>query len=129
MHDNFEKKYSGKMCWILHQQNKWLTGYFRISRLCYCQRFETVYKTSTNIAEAYYFSSNRASHITTLKVKVLSPNSWYKHVSIWLTCCWKLFTGQKQVICVVIRKQVTLNQLKDLLALNIYVQNFQCPRL
>ena len=74
MHDNFEKKYSGKMYWILLQETDRLTGCFRITRLCYCQRFKDGYKTSTNVAEAYFLSSYRASNITILKAKVLSPN-------------------------------------------------------
>ena len=44
IHDNFDKKYSGKMCWILLQETKWLTGSFRVTRLCCCQRSEDVYK-------------------------------------------------------------------------------------
>ena len=50
MHDNFDKK--------------------RITSLYYCQRFENVYKTLTNVTEAYFLSSNRASNITTFKVIV-----------------------------------------------------------
>ena len=55
IHDNFEKKYSGKMCSVLLQETGWLTAYFRITRLCSCQRFEDVYKNSTNVAEPYIF--------------------------------------------------------------------------
>ena len=79
IHDNIEKIYSGKMCWISLQETDWLTGYFRITRLCYCQRFQHVEAT-----EAYFLSSNRASNITTLKAKVLSPDTWYKHVPRYL---------------------------------------------
>ena len=79
IHDNIEKIYSGKMCWISLQETDWLTGYFRITRLCYCQRFQHV-----EAAEAYFLSSNRASNITTLKAKVLSPDTWYKHVPRYL---------------------------------------------
>ena len=70
MHDNFNKKYSGKMCWILLQETEWLTNCFRITRLCYCHRFKSVYKTLTNVAEDYFLSLNRASNITTLKSTV-----------------------------------------------------------
>ena len=52
-----------------------LIGYFRMARICYSKRFEDVYKTLINIAEAYFLPLNKASNITTLKVKVLSPNS------------------------------------------------------
>ena len=34
IHDNFEKKYSGKMCWILLQETDLLTDCFLITRLC-----------------------------------------------------------------------------------------------
>ena len=103
IHDHFEKKYSGKMCWILLQETDWLTDYFRITRRCYFQRFEDVYKTSTNFAEAYFLSSYRASNITTLKAKVLSPYSWSKHLGTsyshaGLICSWILFTNQRKVI-------------------------------
>ena len=110
IHNNFEKKYTGKMCWILLQETDSLTGYFRITRLCHCQKFEGVYKTLTNVAEAYFLPLNGASNIATLKAKVLPPNSWYRHVGTWLICSWKLLTNQKQVICVIIRKEVLLNQ-------------------
>ena len=69
MHDNFEKKYTGKMYWVLLQEINWSTGYFLISRLCYYQRFEDIYNTLTNVAEAYNLSSNKASNIITLKKK------------------------------------------------------------
>ena len=80
IHDNFEKKYIGKMCWILLWETDWFTGCFRIFRLGYCQRFEDVYKTSANFAEAYFLSSYRALSIKTLQAKALSPNCWHKHV-------------------------------------------------
>ena len=52
----------------------WL--YFPMTRLCYSQRFEYGYKALIKIAEAYFLPSNRVSNIiTTLKAKVLSPNS------------------------------------------------------
>ena len=101
----------------------WLTGYFRITRLCYCQRFKDVCKTLTNVVEAYFLSWNRATNIITLNARVLSLNFWYKHTGTWLICSWKLFTNQKQIICVVVRKQVILNRLEDLLALNPCAQN------
>ena len=66
------------MCWILLQETDWLTGYFCTTRQCYSQRFEDVYKTSTiNVAEAYFLPSNWVFNIITLKIKLLSPNSWF----------------------------------------------------
>ena len=52
-----------------------------MTMLCYSQRFEDVYKTLINVAEVYFLPSNRALSIITLKAKVLSRNSWYKHVA------------------------------------------------
>ena len=130
IHDHFEKKYSGKMCWILLQETDWLTGYFCITRLYYCHKFEDVYKTLTTVVEAYFLSSNRASNITKLKAKVLSRNSWYKHLGTSIKCSGKLFTNQMQVICVAIRVEVMLNPSEDILVLNICAQEtFQCLRL
>ena len=52
-----------------------------MTRLCYSQRYDDVYKTLKNDAEAYFLPSNTTSSIITLKTKVLSKNSWYKHVA------------------------------------------------
>ena len=76
--------------------------------------FDDVYKTLINVAEVYFLSLYRASNTKTLKVKVLFPS----------LCSLKLFTNQKQVICVVMRKEVILNRLEELLALNICTKNF-----
>ena len=46
-----------------------------MTRLCYSQRFDDVYKTLINVADAYFLSSNRTSNKTALKAKVLSLNS------------------------------------------------------
>ena len=116
IHDKFEKEYNGQMCWILLQETDWLTGYFYITSLCYClQEFNNCCRGLPFVIEYN-------------NIEVLSTNSWYKHLGTSLN--WKLFTNQMQVICVVIRKEVMLNQLEDLLALNICAQkSFQCLRL
>ena len=67
------------MCWTLLQETDWLTGYFRLTRLCYSQRFEDVYNTLINDAETYFLPSNRASNIITLKAKVSPNNFRHKH--------------------------------------------------
>ena len=57
--DNFEKKWWQDVLNFTTRDS--LTGYFRMTRLCYSQRFEDVYKTLINDAEAYFLPSNRAS--------------------------------------------------------------------
>ena len=88
-----------------------------MARLCYSQRFEDVYKSLINVAEAYFLPFNRAPNIIALKAKVLSPNSRYKHVAYVLENYSQI--RNKLNICVVIRKEVILNRLEDLVALNI----------
>ena len=103
----------------------WLFPYDE-SRLCYSYRNLRMFanKTLVNDAEAYFLPLNGAPNIITLKAKGLSQNSWYS------LCSWKLFTNQKQAICVVIRKEVVPNRLEDLLALsNIYAQNFSVSEI
>ena len=71
------------MYWILLQQTDWLTGYFHTNRVCYSKRFEEVHNTLITIEQAHVLPSN----IIILKAKVLSPNSWYKHVACVLENC------------------------------------------
>ena len=80
IHDSFKKKWWQDMLNFTTRDR--LIGYFRMARICYSKRFEDVYKTLINIAEAYFLPLNKASNIITLKVKVLSPNSWHQHVAI-----------------------------------------------
>ena len=126
IHDYF-KKNDSKMFRILLWETDWLTSYFRMTRLCYPHSFENVYKTLINIAETCFLPAKRASNIITLTAKVLSPNFWYKKVPTKFSS-WKLFTSQKQVISVAIRK-VILNWLEDLLALNICAQGFSMAEI
>ena len=81
--------------------------------------FDDVYKTLINVAEVYFLSLYRASNTKTLKVKVFFPS----------LCSLKLFTNQKQIICVVMRKEVILNRLEELLALNICTKNFSASEI
>ena len=97
----------------------WLTGYFCMTRICYSQRFEDD-KTLINVSEAYFWPWNSASNIITLKVRVLSPNSWYKHELIFLRI---INNSEPSYQC------CYLNRLEDLLALSICVQNFSVSEI
>ena len=53
-----------------------LTDYFRMTSLCYFKMFEDVYKTFTNVSQAYFLpSSNKTLNMVTLKPKLFSPRS------------------------------------------------------
>ena len=113
-YNNFEKN-GGKICWILLQETDWLIGYFRRTRLSYSQRIEDVSKTLICVTEAYFLPSfNKALNTKTLKTKMLPL---------------KLFTNQKEVICVAIRREAILNLLEDSLILSICAQGFSLSEI
>ena len=69
--NNFEKKVYQDLLNIITRTDYWLTGYFRMTRLCYSQTFEDVCKASINVEEAYFLpSSNKALNIITLKTNL-----------------------------------------------------------
>ena len=61
--------------------NRLIEWLFYTTRLYYSQGFGKVHKTYNKYADAYLLPSNKVSNIITLKAKMFSPNSWYKHIA------------------------------------------------
>ena len=87
--DNLENMVA--RCAEFYTRADWFNGYFYMTRLCYSQRLEDVYKTLINVAEAYFLLSNRASNIITLKVTtklMFLKNIIHKSEASYL-CCYQ----------------------------------------
>ena len=96
-------------CVEFYYKRQRLTGYFRMTRLCYSQRSEDVYKTLMiqRLTFCHRIEPHHKIHDDVLEN----------------------YSQIRSKLSVVIREEVVLNRLKDLLACNICAQDFSVPEI
>ena len=80
IHNNCQNKWWQDVLNLL-QQTDWLNDYFTQLDYIILRGLGKFTKLIINVADAYLLPSNKVSNIITLKAKIFSPNSWYKHIA------------------------------------------------